>query len=145
MSLLFHWKWYHLKKSVPNKKSISWDQLCRRNHLKQENTLKLKAVQAKKISPKHLIFCHVINYTVPWNEQVGIIFCVNCSEPAFSQLNSFIFKFTSRVSENCFLTLTKKQAVKLTIQESKSINNIKALLSSFKVGFRFASGFHREH
>ena len=62
-------------------------------------------------------------------------------KPAFSQLNSFIFKFTSRVSENCFLTLTKKQAVKLTRQESKSINNIKALLSSFTVGFQFASAF----
>ena len=68
-------------------------------------------------------------------------------KPAFSQLNYFIFKFSSRVRDNSFfcyffLNLTKKQAVKLTRYESKSTNKIKALLSSFVGWFSICIGFH---
>ena len=60
-------------------------------------------------------FCRVIYYAAPRNEHVSIIFRVNCSEASFFTIKSqVILKFTSRVSENCFLKLKKEQAVKLT-------------------------------
>ena len=80
----------------------------------------LKAVLAKKITLMRQIFCRVINYAAPRNEHVGIIFRVNCFEASFSQLDYFIFKFTSRVSENCFLNLTKKQGKKVRVQKITS-------------------------
>ena len=49
------------------------------------------------------------NYAAPRNEHVGIIFRVNCPEASlFTVDDSFIFKFTSRVDENCFFELNKE-------------------------------------
>lgn len=46
---------------------------------------------------------------------ISVLFSVWIApKQAFLQLNSFIFKFTTHVSENCVLNLTKKQAVTST-------------------------------
>ena len=43
------------------------------------------------------------------NEHVSIIFRVNCPEASFFTIKFFIFKFTSRVSENCFFKLKRSE------------------------------------
>ena len=54
-----------------------------------------------------IMWCHEMNMSASFLVWIAL-------KPAFSQLSTLIFKFISHVSENCFLKLKKKQAVKLT-------------------------------
>ena len=83
---------YQLQKSVLIQKSISRDLLNRRNRLKQENTLNLKAVQAEKISVMASNILSRINYAAPRNENVGIKFRVNCSQASIFTIKFFYFQ-----------------------------------------------------
>ena len=51
--------------------------------------------------------------------------------PFEASLNSFIFKFTPRISENCFSNLTKEQAGNLVLKRKlASVKGKKADVSS---------------
>ena len=59
----------------------------------------------------------ILHFFIMWRHEMNMSASFSAwiaLKPAFSQLSSLIFKFISHVSENCFLKLKKKQAVKLT-------------------------------
>ena len=85
--------------------------ISRINPLKREISLSLKAIPAKKF---HLCVKNYLASLIMRRHEMNMSHHFPCELLKFSQLKSFNIKFASRVSENCFLKLKKKQVVKLT-------------------------------